>query len=267
MPKIILSILGYTTKSSVAALKSKKSIQNLESEFLKRKNTSTLLDKHYEKYPFLRDVICFPSGLQLILSQIALCASQCNGYVEENMAEKMLNASQCKELTAANILLSENGLSCKILCPKCKKEKALSPSSGNIGTSVSFSVFNFDRHYERCKARAEHQTNEITIGTPSAENVNTNTSTGTEENNSSCHECTAKGNRIMLFFVEYLNSLAIHYIVTDMEINKLLSELNAMQKLIAKTRKIKISLCLFEVRPDEIQLNANSITLKGKLKL
>lgn len=152
-PNIILSILGYTTKNSIAALKSKKSVQNLENEFLKRKNTSTLIDKHYEKYPFLRDIICFPSGLQVTLLQIALFVSQYQENVQQTTTEKLLNASECKEITAANILLSENGLSCKIVCPLCNKEKKLSSSSAETGTT-SFSAHNFDRHYKRCKAAA-----------------------------------------------------------------------------------------------------------------
>lgn len=154
IPKVILSILGYTTKSSIAALKSKKSVQHLENEFLKRKNTSTLIDKHYEKYPFLRDVICFPSGLQVVLLQIALFVCQNHENIQQITAEKILNASECKEITAANILLSENGLSCKIICPRCNKAKVLSSCSTEIG-STSFSAHNFDRHYNACRAAAQ----------------------------------------------------------------------------------------------------------------
>lgn len=158
IPKVVLSILGYLTESSIATLKSKKSVQNLENEFLKHKNTSTMIDKHYEKYPFLRDIICFPSGLQVILLQIASFVSRCHENIERNTVDKVLNASKCKDLTAANILLSENGLSCKVICPQCKKEKALSPSFGETGT-ISFSIHNFDRHYEKCKAAVKSQLN------------------------------------------------------------------------------------------------------------
>lgn len=162
IPKVILSILSYTTKSSIAALKSKKAVKNLEDEFLKRKSTTTLLDKHYEKYPFLREIICFPSGLQITLMQIASFMSRCCADSQATTIEKVLRAADCKEITAANILLSENGLSCHIVCPECKQAKKLSSSEHG---STSFSASNFDRHYKLCKAVKRNESNDILSGT------------------------------------------------------------------------------------------------------
>lgn len=135
-------------------------MQNLENEFLKRKSTSTLIDKHYEKYPFLRDIICFPSGLQVILMQIASFVSRCHENIQPTTAEKILNASECKEITAANILLSENGLSCQIVCPVCNKQKKLSSCSADSG-AISFSVHNFDRHYKKCKEDTKNNSSNV----------------------------------------------------------------------------------------------------------
>lgn len=148
-----MSILSYTTKSSVAALKSKKAVKDLEDEFLKRKSITTLLDKHYEKYPFLRDIVCFPSGLQIILMQIASFVSRSCADSQPTVIEKVLKAAECKEITAANILLSENGLSCHIVCPRCNQKKKLSSSEHG---STSFSANNFNRHYKSCQTVVQY---------------------------------------------------------------------------------------------------------------
>lgn len=55
---------------------------------------------------------------------------------------------------------------------------------------------------------------------------------------------------------------------TDIKIKRLQSELHALQRTVVKDRKIKISLCLFDIpteNMDVIELKDNSLTIKGKV--
>lgn len=92
--KVILTALGYTTKSSIAAIRSKKGVIKLEDEFTKRKSTSTAFLKFYEKYPFLQDIVCFPSGLQTILTQIVVHLNRLMDDDEPTAVGKVLKLAQ-----------------------------------------------------------------------------------------------------------------------------------------------------------------------------
>lgn len=92
--KVIFTVLGYTTKSSIAAIRSKKGVMKLEDEFTKRKSTSTIFLKFYDKYPFLQDIVCFPSGLQLILTQIIMHLNRSMDDDEPTTVEKVLKLAQ-----------------------------------------------------------------------------------------------------------------------------------------------------------------------------
>lgn len=64
-------MLGYVTKDSIAAIKSKKCVERLEQEFLYRKNATNLYEFDVEKYPILKEIGYFPSGLRTVVLQIA----------------------------------------------------------------------------------------------------------------------------------------------------------------------------------------------------
>lgn len=53
------------------------------------------------------------------------------------------------EIQNENILLKQgaNGLTCEILCPKCKKCCKLSSSTHATTNSTTFSVYNFAKHF------------------------------------------------------------------------------------------------------------------------
>lgn len=68
--KVILTILGYTTKDSIRSIKTKKGISMLEDEYVKRKNTTNLFEKFYGQYPSIQAIDCFPSGTVTILLHI-----------------------------------------------------------------------------------------------------------------------------------------------------------------------------------------------------
>lgn len=94
IPKVILTALGYTTKSSIAVLKSKKGISKLEEEFVKRKSFSTIFDELYKKHPFLKNVVCFPSGLQFTLMQIAQHLSHAADDDQPTAVQKILKMGE-----------------------------------------------------------------------------------------------------------------------------------------------------------------------------
>lgn len=94
--KIILSVLGYSTKASVAAINSKKCVEQLEQEFVQRKSTTKLFDHYFGEYPVLKEIGCFPSGLRAVLLQIS---SHLNRQLkpienENEIIEKVLNLGQ-----------------------------------------------------------------------------------------------------------------------------------------------------------------------------
>lgn len=62
--KLIFSLLGYTTKKSIGTIRNKKSVLELESEFLKIK--SKVNDNNE-----LSNIECFPSGMITNIIQIS----------------------------------------------------------------------------------------------------------------------------------------------------------------------------------------------------
>lgn len=73
----------------------------------------------------------------------------------------------------------------------------------------------------------------------------------------------------MHFTIDCPNLYSNEFLI-DIEIKRLQSELGAMQRAIIKERKIKISLCLFDIPTaymDGIELMNNSLTYSGKVNL
>lgn len=92
--KVLLTALSYTTKRSIAAINTKKGIVDLEDEFLKRKSSTIIFDALYEKYPFLRTMVAFPSGLKLILAQIISNCKRSNSDDRQTAVKKILALGQ-----------------------------------------------------------------------------------------------------------------------------------------------------------------------------
>lgn len=95
------------------------------------------------------------------------------------------------------------------------------------------------------------------------------TSASATVDGSNCLQCPAKGKKLVLFAVVCPNSWPNQF-STDIEIKRLQSELNLMQKMVVVNRKIKISLCLFDERiknTDGIELKNNSLAYKGRINL
>lgn len=66
--KAVFTALGFTTKTSIASIKTKKKIQYLENDFVKTRLTK--LDSLCERFPVLKTVDSFSPGLQAVMFQI-----------------------------------------------------------------------------------------------------------------------------------------------------------------------------------------------------
>lgn len=94
VPKVILTILGYSTKNSVASIRSKREIVKLEDEFTRRKGSSTIFVKYYEAYPFLQEMVSFPSGLQTVFMQIVAFLTQTSDYERSQIISSILTSAK-----------------------------------------------------------------------------------------------------------------------------------------------------------------------------
>lgn len=58
----------------------------------------------------------------------------------------------CGKINDSNILIEdgESGKMCKISCPECEVETSLSSSVSSSTGKISFTIFNFRRHYLSC---------------------------------------------------------------------------------------------------------------------
>lgn len=66
--KAVFTALGFTTKKSIASIKTKKKIQCLENDFVKIRLMK--LDSLCERFPALKQIDCFGPGLQAVMFQI-----------------------------------------------------------------------------------------------------------------------------------------------------------------------------------------------------
>lgn len=68
--KSILTVLGFTTKKSIASLKTAKKVANLEGEYIKMRATGAEAMNH--RFPSLSVIEAFTPGIKSIINDIAI---------------------------------------------------------------------------------------------------------------------------------------------------------------------------------------------------
>lgn len=103
--KAVFTALGYTTKTSIASIKTKKKIQCLESDFVKIRLMK--LDSLCERFPVLKDVHFFGPGLQAVMLQII---KHLNGASKGSLTtddEDSIRVSLLKQLNKVNCCIQK----------------------------------------------------------------------------------------------------------------------------------------------------------------
>lgn len=73
--KSVLTALGYSTKSSVAAIKTAKNVSNLEKDFLQLFSSKSI-DETLEKFPALKSIKSFTPGMKAVIYEVVTHLNQ-----------------------------------------------------------------------------------------------------------------------------------------------------------------------------------------------
>lgn len=68
--KIILTVLGYTTRHSISTIRSKKKIEQFEHEILQMQNNELAFQNIQRRFPQIVNLLPFASGIKVVLWQI-----------------------------------------------------------------------------------------------------------------------------------------------------------------------------------------------------
>lgn len=154
--KAVLSVIGFLTKSSIATIKTKKNISNLECEYMKLRSNVTKFEKSCEKFPELKSIDFFTSGLIAVLTEL-VGHINCKAKPVENDAEtdeaivdKLVEQCKkvCKDFAKSNVFFENTptGRQCKFVCPTCHESQSLSSSFYAPTGNCSYTIHNFRRH-------------------------------------------------------------------------------------------------------------------------
>lgn len=154
--KAVLSVLGFLTKSSIATIKTKKNISNLECEYMKLHSNITKFEKLCEKFPELKSIDFFTPGLIAVLTELVghiNCKAKSvenDAETEEAILDKLVEQCKkvCKDFAKSNVFFENtpNGRQCKFVCPTCHDSQSLSSSFYAPTGNCSYTIHNFRRH-------------------------------------------------------------------------------------------------------------------------
>lgn len=107
--KSVLTILGYTTKSSIESIKTAQSISKLENEYLKLLG-SPCLESIHTRFPELKLVPAFSSGLKStllgIVSELNKPKQQTKNMIQLKLFEKVTKVRFIQTIFEKNIDLA-----------------------------------------------------------------------------------------------------------------------------------------------------------------
>lgn len=90
--KSVFTVLGFTTKSSIASIKNAKKIDSLESEYAKIRSSKP--DEVFSRFPALNHVDYFTPGMKAIMLEIV---SRLAPKPQPNEIESMVKANVLKQ--------------------------------------------------------------------------------------------------------------------------------------------------------------------------
>lgn len=96
--KIVLLVLGYTTRESISRLITKKQIQQLEHELLLLRNNSSTFEDIKLRFPQITALLPFTSGFQNVMFQIVRSINGCESNVHTDPATMQSIFSKAKRV-------------------------------------------------------------------------------------------------------------------------------------------------------------------------
>lgn len=152
LAKSIFTALGFMTRETVAELKTKKRVTDLEKDFLKIRGNFDRYKELCDNYPLLRHVDNFAAGMEACLVQIVHFLNSTSDS-SENTAEKILDHAKkiCNDIQESDISFDtgSTGSRCRIICPKCIHTITLGRFLNNSTGKSTYNIYNFSRHYKK----------------------------------------------------------------------------------------------------------------------
>lgn len=203
--KSIVTALGYRAKSSVATIKTNKKISALENEYMKMRSNKSKFESVCVTFPNLAAIDSFSTGLLTILNSIVAHLNRNIHEFEDEetlirkiveQGEKVNNLfihsvnicvnnsyilisftlkAKIAGLTEDNVMIvkNSNGLAFKVRCVNCTDAIKLSYSRNATSEKISFSFFNYTRHYEKHnESIPSNQKNSLQTQAPHESNCN-----------------------------------------------------------------------------------------------
>lgn len=152
LAKSIFTALGFMTSETVAELKTKKRVMDLEKDFLKIRGNFDRYKELCDNFPLLRHVDSFAAGIEACLVQIVHFLNSTSVFSEDT-AKKIFDEAKkiCNDIQESNISFDTGptGSRCRIICPKCTTTTTLGRFLNNSTGKSTHCIFNFSRHYKQ----------------------------------------------------------------------------------------------------------------------
>lgn len=152
LAKSIFTALGFMTRETVAELKTKKRVTDLEKDFLKIRGNFDRYKELCDNNPLLKHVDNFAAGIEACLVQIVHFLNSTSDNCE-NTAKKILDDAKeiCNDIRESDISFDtgSTGSRCRIICPKCIHTITLGRFLNNSTGKSTYNIYNFSRHYKK----------------------------------------------------------------------------------------------------------------------